>query len=528
MTHWRRWWLAPVAVVALAAALRYVAAEQSVGPGFPLDDGWIHAQFARNLASGHGLAFTPGEPSTGSTAPLWTVLLALPIALGGGLVVSAKIIGMLLAAVAAVLAGALTNSLSGSRLAGVVAGLAVALSPRLTWGAVSGMEVPLYTALTCGALLAFVRVSGRFEWAWGALCGLSALARPETGVIFPILLATAVVLDRRGSAPETSPARRRRLVMATVAFALVVGADVVVNLSISGRPLPATFYAKTEGAGLLNALGRADVPEMARSLGGRPFGALNEVVRYFAEQSLLLLLFALPGLMRVAGLWKDAVEGSDASPARAVAVAAVLVASPLAMGALAPVTPLLMQEGRYVAHLLVLFLVVAAVGVAALAQRSRAPLAVWALAGLALARLASQNVAFADRYARQVDNINRMHVAMGRWLSANTPADVTIATNDIGAIGVFSGRRILDLEGLVTPAIVPFKAGRQRLAFLEQERPAFLVVFDEWYPELVARRDLFTEVQRITVPRVTAAHDALVVYRARWAEAADPDRRAHD
>ena len=37
--------------------------------GFPLDDSWIHAQFARNLALGNGFSYNPGVPVSGSTAP---------------------------------------------------------------------------------------------------------------------------------------------------------------------------------------------------------------------------------------------------------------------------------------------------------------------------------------------------------------------------------------------------------------------------------------------------------------------------
>src|SRR4026207_1010669 len=40
---------------------------------FPLDDSWIHLQFARNLAEGRGFAYNPGVPVSGSTAPLSTV-----------------------------------------------------------------------------------------------------------------------------------------------------------------------------------------------------------------------------------------------------------------------------------------------------------------------------------------------------------------------------------------------------------------------------------------------------------------------
>jgi len=40
----------------------------SIGVGaFPLDDSWIHMQFARNLAEGRGFAYNPGAPVSGST-----------------------------------------------------------------------------------------------------------------------------------------------------------------------------------------------------------------------------------------------------------------------------------------------------------------------------------------------------------------------------------------------------------------------------------------------------------------------------
>src|SRR5262245_15834234 len=46
------------------------------GVGFPLDDAYIHLQFARNLERTGQMAFNSGVPSSGSTAPLYPVLLA--------------------------------------------------------------------------------------------------------------------------------------------------------------------------------------------------------------------------------------------------------------------------------------------------------------------------------------------------------------------------------------------------------------------------------------------------------------------
>ncbi|MFH1038221.1 MAG: hypothetical protein V1789_06080 [PVC group bacterium] len=46
-------------------------------PGFPLDDSWIYAVFARNFVSGGETAFNPGRPSIGFTSTLWFLLLSL-------------------------------------------------------------------------------------------------------------------------------------------------------------------------------------------------------------------------------------------------------------------------------------------------------------------------------------------------------------------------------------------------------------------------------------------------------------------
>jgi hypothetical protein len=47
-------------------------------------------------------------------------------------------------------------------------------------------------------------------------------------------------------------------------------------------------------------------------------------------------------------------------------------------------------------------------------------------------------------------------VPWGRWLRENTPERSVIATPDIGALGYFSRRRVVDLAGLVTPQMMPY------------------------------------------------------------------------
>jgi hypothetical protein len=49
---------------------------------------------------------------------------------------------------------------------------------------------------------------------------------------------------------------------------------------------------------------------------------------------------------------------------------------------------------------------------------------------------------------------NDRHVAVGKWLKANTNESAVIATHDIGAIAFYSERKIIDMAGLITPELI--------------------------------------------------------------------------
>ena len=59
-----RAYLGAVLTLGLLGCLAYASVELFFldgNLGFPLDDSWIHLQFARNLANGEGLTYNPGE-----------------------------------------------------------------------------------------------------------------------------------------------------------------------------------------------------------------------------------------------------------------------------------------------------------------------------------------------------------------------------------------------------------------------------------------------------------------------------------
>jgi hypothetical protein len=92
-------------------------------------------------------------------------------------------------------------------------------------------------------------------------------------------------------------------------------------------------------------------------------------------------------------------------------------------------------------------------------------------------------------YAQDVAIIESEMVSAARWVAHNTEPQALVAAHDIGALGYFGGRRVLDLAGLVFPEVIGILRDEDALADLLDRRQAdYLVSFPGWYPQLT--RDL--------------------------------------
>jgi len=484
--------------------------------GLPLDDGWIHLRVATNLAHGRGFGINPGEPLAVSTAPLWTLGLAGAIRLGLPGLVATKILGVAGYLGTALLTRRAALAVGAGRGAALAAALGAVGLGRLAWGALSGMEVPLAAALVAGAVLAVLRMR---PWLASLLLGLATLARPEAG-LFVALHGVAAGRVRAG--------------LGRVALAgLVLAPAVAFNLATTGRVVPLPAAAKVEGG----LLGRAEGLSGAWRIGA------TRTVAYLGEWIRLLLAdhWALPVLLAVGLI----VLFRRRSALRWLGLALVL--HPLATAVVAPYRGPAFQTGRYSSHLLPLALVVGAAGLswvlttlraggrgalgaapaplpgdpAAGATRTMEPprLAAATLMVVLALGLVGRLGPAARAYGWGVQNIDAMQVALGRWVARETPPDALVAVNDIGALSYFGDRRILDLMGLATPAVLPYRragpAGVTR--FVEARCPDYVVIFPEWFPELAARDDLLFPVTRVRLAHNAVAGGVeMAVYETVW------------
>jgi len=159
-------------------------------PGAPLDDVYIHFQFARNLATGHGLAFNPDQPTPGSTSPLWAFLLAGIYRLSGALFTPARLISASAFLLTAMAAYVLARRLLNDRGAALLIGILTALSGRMAWAGLSGMETTLFALVSILSILRHDTERRRNLPALGsaALFGLASLLRPEGYLLFAFAL----------------------------------------------------------------------------------------------------------------------------------------------------------------------------------------------------------------------------------------------------------------------------------------------------------------------------------------------------
>lgn len=486
--------------------------------GFPLDDTWIHLQFARNIWESGRFAFNSGESLAGSTAPLWSLFLAIVYGLFDDVVWPTKIVGLLLLWSTGFLTFLMLRDMGASKFWGLLGGGVVVITPRLVWGSLSGMEVMLYTTLSTAGIWCHIRSWHYKPSFWGTVCfALATLARPECVMLFPLAL-----IDRW--------CKEKNLYMIgklywkhCIVFVLLILPSVLFSLYTLGKPLPNTFYAKVGSYGLLGALVEGNFVRVAKVVFFYPLLQMKEVAQFGLENNFFLTCLIPLGLLR---LFKQ--ESSSTS----LLIPFSLLAFPVLKGMLAPFQGALFQHGRYAAHLVPLMTVVGVWGVGLIKMLLEDRLQAlrimrWRHSLFCVGVLGSLlviNLRYAPLYGQDVENIQHMHVKMGNWLAQNTPKGAIIATHDIGAIGYFSGRKILDTVGLVTPEILPFLRKYPSIdqgvwAFLKEKKPDYVVLVPNWYDKLAYQEDKLKPIYEVTLKKVSiAAGQRMVVYRPVWSE----------
>jgi hypothetical protein len=503
------------------------AVQGGLGPwSAPLDDVFIHFDFARQAARGHPFEWSPGNGySSGGTSLLYPLLLAPGIWLGFtglGLMRWAAIVACVCVFGALLAQRRLFRSLPAAT-SYLLPPMLLAVG-ALNWSLWSGMEVALLLGLWSLALVAWddldqaVHLSDTQRYAGAAVLGGSGLlicaTRPE-GIVLLAAFAGCTLLRFRSLAP----------LKLLILMGLVLGPafffsflQALVNRLLTGDATAAGALVKLEL--------HHPYLSMSEILSAWWFHTHYQVLRvthyHFSD---VPPLGWIPWLLAAYALFDARTRGRALLLWLSIAGWIVLVALN---------GQVRWQNERYTMPAVALLLAGAALGLAAALaperRRSATAALVPALIGASLVALFAwrQTPRFREQvwfFGRASRNIYDQHVQAGRLLrDALHPRPSRVLVGDAGAIPYIADIPAIDMIGLGGYRGLPFAratrqssaAGLELIERLEPaERPDVLAIYPNWWGDLplwFGRRVAEVPVRG----NVICGGRSKVIYRARW------------
>ncbi len=422
--------------------------------GWFTDDAYITLRFARRLVSGDGWTYNRGgQTANGATSPAYTVAVAV---LSVPLRTAPRAANLVFVASFVAVAVLLTVTFDRRRAPyiGIAATVALLACPLIA--ATKGMESLLFLALVCAVLCA---VTTDRDVAFGLCAALLVLVRGEGALLAGLLFAQLWVT------------RRRLPVRALVAGALVAVPWVAYSLMVFGTVLPDTLSAKV-AQGQSGFWGHGPIFL-------RGFTSLATPLHYQAWLWVVVPL-AVAGLVR---------GGADRRLRPVVGpLVAATVLHAVVYGLVLDVPP----YHWYYAWEMFTLAVLAALSVGWVVERGtelagsapvrqrvgRAATIGLSVMAVAVAAVVHVGPSAAPSYYLE----NQRYVELGLWLKANTPPTARVAATEIGALGWYSDRPIVDYLGLLDTTSADDVRRGDLVSWLGRERPDYWVVHDPLWP----------------------------------------------
>lgn len=408
------------------------------------DDSFIFFRYAENIATSHGPVYNPGEPCEGFTSPVWLAILAGARLAGWDLLLAAKLAGIILGLLTVLLVWASCRQLMTDSMSIYLSVFMLASSALFQSWICSGMDVALFLFWESLVVFLFTREQTPEVLLW-SVTAVAGWVRPEANMVIIVAWAWRLWLIRR-----TITARAILLRAAGIAGLLAL--PFTARYAVYGELLPTTFYAKSDrtlrsGIGFLFGASHGLGPLVwILALAGlwklwRRWGWLLLVSAIYAAYFVLVggdILTQRFSLFWIPFLWMGVAQGlSDASR---------------------------LLGKRHLAAGVALLLIVSGQELHRMYQVTRATPG-WE----GYLYVSSSSIGTSETDAE-----------IGHYLSEHATPDQQLVTDNIGAIGYYSGLRILDVNGLTDKSVAELiHQGRhnQILDYVKRVDPEWIVCY---------------------------------------------------
>ena len=448
----------------------------------PLDDTYIHCQYARSIAENHPLRYSSPEDNitTGATSLLYILLLSVGYSLGftgNGLLVFALILNFVFLFFGVLSAYHLGKNLKSS-MAGIISAVLIIFCPALLWGLWSGMEVTLVASLL---LLTLYRLSEEDYISSCFFATCLALSRPEGWVASGIIVFYILLKSVKKIFLNTGENKDKKIFLLLFLpvivgllpwFIAYISRGTLQTTSISAKSIWSLPYRETSIAGDLTI---RNLKKILSVIWNDSFGGIQKPFYMFP----LSLLFIFAGFIF---LFKTKGKRCYALLFLSILFSWILLSS--------TTTTWDLHNYRYLLPILPLSLILSGIGIdfaGGLHSSIKKILSILLLSLVVILWVTQIGMVWFENFKNDTNWINDCQVTLAEKANEELPSDAKIAINDAGALAYFGNRQVVDLVGLVSNDCSPsFRMGMgalfERLERIPPEkRFTHYIVFRSWF-----------------------------------------------
>lgn len=479
---------------------------------FPLDDPWIHLTFARNLAEFGSFSYFKNEVVTaGSTSPLYTFILAAGFFITKNEMMLSFVLGIIFFVLAVLFFYKVSvNEFPKENWLALAALLLLATDRWLNLISASGMETSMYIFILIACYYFYRK---RNAIGTGVMLGLALWGRPDALAFIGILAIDYIMLLYfKQKSPDKNtdiePFTKNELIRLASIAGLIIVLYFAMNLKLAGSIWPNTLDAK--------------LAYYSPEFRSRAAFFKAEVWEYFTEAnySIYIIPFFTGLLVALADSFRRKYN-KFLFPCLFVAGLIFLYWYKL---------PYAHRFGRYLMPVIPFYVLVFLYGTRRIFQYvsvfiNDVKIPNTASVILIAATIGWSAYAYYDIKGLYQDNCAHIYarqVATAKWLHDNTPDGSVIATHDVGAIGYYSERKVVDVAGLINPEVIKIMNDRnynvEMADEMKKQNVSYIAFLKEWYqvvnqnPLFVGRDDNPVETMEVYKfePGKTHILDALV------------------
>lgn len=469
--------------------------------GVPLDDTWIHFQFADNFSRGHFFEFNQGEPVAGTTSPLYVVVLALVSFILHNFIVNSIFLSALFYILSCIFIYKLSlivfdknnfpfNDFDihiAPELVSLLVALLTAVTGRFVWSAMSGMETTMFTFFCiAGIYLHLKNLEGKKITLMPALMfSLATVSRPEGFLLFGLYMADLILNFKKNHFQKNF---FKNVILASVIFLAITIPYFLFSYSVSGSFLPNTFRGQGGGINF--------IPDLKY--------VMATIITLLEDNFVTGILYSVCFYYYIKNIRKNFEELRYVNLVFIWIFLLPLVSSILIpnyrhhLRYQIPLIPFINLASVYVLLILFFSYNKKRAGSKLFLTGKKIFYAVLLISGISF-------FIYAIEIGKNTDNINNQQLKIAEWVGKNVDRNETLALNDIGAITFINKNRIIDMAGLVTPEFLRYRtySWKDNLDsmnyLLKKNNVNYIIIYDDWFKE-------FLELNKKSLEFLTSAY----------------------